>query len=75
MKKATYDKASRKHTIITALGITAMALLILVGIVGAAQSSNFWYHKGGELMSSEKYSEAINVYNKSIEINPHDSIT
>ena len=33
MKKVTYDKASRKHAIITALGITALALLILVGIV------------------------------------------
>ncbi len=74
MKKAKYDKASRKHTITTALGITAMARLILVGI-GAAQSSNVWFHKGGELMSSEKYSEAINAYNKAIEINPHDSIT
>jgi hypothetical protein len=59
MNETKHDKASRKHTIITILGITALALLILVGVAGAAQSSNVWFHKGSELMSSEKYNEAI----------------
>ena len=40
MNEAKCDKASRKHTIITVLGITALALLMLVSIAGAAQSSN-----------------------------------
>ena len=66
-------KARRKQIIIMALGITALALLIIVGIAGAAQSSNVWFHKGSELMSSEKYNGAIKTYDKAIEINPHDS--
>jgi tetratricopeptide (TPR) repeat protein len=73
MKKATSDKANRKHTIITALGTIALAFLMLVSIAGAAQSTNVWFHKGNELMSSEKYNEAIKAYNKAIEINPRDS--
>ena len=68
MNEAKCDKASRKHTIITVLGITALALLMLVSIAGAAQSSNVWFHKG-ELISSEKYNEAIKAYDKAIEIN------
>ena len=48
MNEAKCDKASRKHTIITVLGITALALLMLVSIAGAAQSSNVWFHKGSD---------------------------
>ena len=66
-------KASTNQIIIMALGITALALLMLVSITGAAQSTNIWFHKGSELMSSEKYNEAIIAFDKSIEINPHDS--
>ena len=73
MNEAKCDKASRKQTIITALGITALALLMLVSIADAAQSTNVWPHKGSELMSSEKYNEAIKAYDKAIEINPQDS--
>ena len=72
MNETKCYKASRKHTIITILGITALALLILVGIAGAAQSSNVWFHKGSELMSSEKYDEAIKAYDKAIGINPQN---
>ena len=67
-------KASTNQIIIMALGITALALLMLVSITGAAQSTNIWFHKGSELMSSEKYNEAIKEYDKAIEINPHDSL-
>ena len=35
MRKATYDKVNRKYTILTALGITALTLLMLVSITGA----------------------------------------
>jgi len=73
MNEAKCDKASRKRIIITVLGITTLALLILVGIAGAAQSKNVWLHKGSELMSSEKYNESIKAYDKAIENNPHDS--
>jgi hypothetical protein len=73
MNKDNCDKASRKKTIITALRITGPALLMLVSVAGAAQSTNVWFHKGSELMSSEKYNGAIKTYDKAIEINPHDS--
>jgi tetratricopeptide (TPR) repeat protein len=73
MNETKCYKTSRKHTIITVLGITALAFLMLVSIAGATQSTNFWFHKGRELMSSEKYNEAIKAYDKAIKINPHDS--
>ena len=44
----------------------------LVGFVGATQSTNIWVHKGSELMSSEKYNEAIKAYDKAIKIDPQD---
>ena len=67
-------KASTNQIITMALGITALVLLMLVSITGAAQSTNIWFHKGSELISSEKYNEAIKAYDKAIEINPHDSL-
>ena len=73
MKKATYDKVSTKHTLIMALVITALAFSILVSIAGAAQSTNFWFHHGSELMNSGKYNEAIKAYGKATEINPQNS--
>jgi len=41
--------------------------------IAVAQSTNVWFHKGSELMSSGKYNEAIKAYDKTIEINPQDS--
>ena len=73
MKILTYNKASRKHIITMVLGITTLVLLMLVSIASAVQSTNVWVHKGSELMSSEKYSDAIKAYDKAIEINPQDS--
>ena len=73
MKILTYKKASRKHTIIMVLGITTMVLLMLVSIASVVQSTNVLVHKGSELMSSEKYIDAIKAYDKAIEINPPDS--
>ncbi len=73
MKKATYDKANRKYTVLMVLGIIVLASLILVSIAGAIQSTNVWSHKGSELMNSEKYDEAIKAYDKAIEVNPLDS--
>ena len=46
MKKVTFDKASRRHTIITALGITVLAFLILVSIAGATQDPMVRNNKG-----------------------------
>jgi len=65
MKKATYDKASRRHTIITALGITVLAFLILMSIAGATQDPMVWNYKGNFLSDQN---------NKAIEINPQNSI-
>ena len=45
MNEDKCDKASRKHTIITVLGIASMILLMLVNIAGAAQSTNVWFHR------------------------------
>ena len=73
MKKATYDKANRKYTVFMVLGIIVLEFLVLVSIAGAVQSTNIWFHKGSELMNSEKYDEAIKAYDVAIEINPHDS--
>ena len=76
MKKAIYDKASRRHTIITAIKITVLEFLILVSIAGieqslnVLQSSNAWVHKGDDLLSSAKFNEALAAYDKAIEINP-----
>jgi len=76
MNEAKCDKASRRHNIITALGITVFEFLILVGIADAGtssnvlQSSNAWVHKGDELLSSAKFNEALAAYDKAIEINP-----
>ena len=55
MNEDKCDKASRKHTIITFLGIASMMLLMLMNIADAAQSTNVWFHKGSELMNSGKY--------------------
>ena len=65
MKKATYDKASRRRTIITALGITVLAFLILVSIAGATQDPMVWNYKGNVLSDQNS---------KAIEINPQNSI-
>ena len=70
MNEAKCDKASRKHTIITVLGIASMMLLMLVNIAGAVQSSNAWVQEGRMLTNSGKYNEAIMAYNKAIEIDP-----
>jgi len=76
MKKEIYNKSSRRHTNGKTVRITALEFLILVGIVGigqslnALQSSNAWVHKGDELLSSSKFNEALEAYEKAIEINP-----
>src|ERR1035437_5797924 len=74
MNEAKCDKASKKQTIITVLGIASMMLLILVNIAGAAQSSNAWVQEGRMLTDSGKYNEAIAAYDKAIGINPQDSL-
>ena len=73
MNETKCDKAGRKQTIITVLGITALALLMLVSIAGAAQSSDVWLKKGIALEILNKHEEAIKVCDKAIEINPNDS--
>ena len=73
MNETKCDKAGRKQTIITVLGITALALLMLVSIAGAAQSSDVWLKKGIALEILNKHEEAKKACDKAIEINPNDS--
>jgi Flp pilus assembly protein TadD len=70
MNETNCDKASREHTIIMVLGITALALLMLISIAGAAQSSDAWIKKGIALEILNKHEEAIKACDKAIEINP-----
>jgi len=74
MNEAKCDKASRKHTTMTVLGISSIMLLMLVNIAVAAQSSDSWVQEGRMLTNSGKYNEAITAYDKAIEINPHNSL-
>ena len=50
-----------------------MALLILVNIASAAQSSDAWLKKGIALEILKKNDEAIKACDKAIEVNPQDS--
>ena len=78
MKKVKYDQASQSHTILTFLGITALAVLMLVSIANAAQvadqinspnhSINLYY-KGVALKNLGKLDEAIKAYDEALEIN------
>ena len=73
-----YDQASQSHTILTFLGITALAVLMLVSIANAAQvadqinspnhSINLYY-KGVALKNLGKLDEAIKAYDEALEIN------
>jgi len=47
---------------------------MLVNIANAVQSSNAWIEDGFALISSGEYNEALNVFDKAIEINPQDSM-
>ena len=66
MKKVTYDKVSRRHTIITILGITVLVFLILVSIAGATQDSMIRNNKGNVQTDLNKIDEAINAYGKTM---------
>jgi len=57
------------YTIITILLITLLAFPIFERIAGVNPSSEELIHKGIELTTSEKYDEAINAYDKAIDIN------
>ena len=79
MNKATYEKASRRYTILKFLEITSLVVLILVSIASAGQfadqinspnSSINLYNKGVALVNLGKLDEAIKAYDKAIEINP-----
>ena len=73
MNETKFDKASKKHMIIAVLGITAVALLMLVNIASAAQSSDAWLKKGIALEILKKHDEAIKACDKAIEVNPQNS--
>ncbi len=57
------------YTITTISLITLLAFLIFEIIAGADPSSEELIHKGIELTTSEKYDEAINAYDRAIDIN------
>ena len=66
-------KASRKQIIIMALGITALALLMLVSIAGATRDSDAWINKGNALSNLNQSEESIVAYDKAIEIDTRSS--
>jgi tetratricopeptide (TPR) repeat protein len=70
MKKARYDLVSRKSAFLAVLGITALIFMSLVSIVGATQDSTAWIHKGTALGQLGKFGEAIQAYDKAIDLNP-----
>jgi tetratricopeptide (TPR) repeat protein len=70
MKKATYDKASLRHTIITALGITVLAFLILVSIASAAQASNV--PNSGGYFAKNFFEKKIKIQDEALLINPQN---
>ena len=62
MKKVTFDKANRRHTIITTLGITVLVFLILASIAGATQDPMVRNNKENAQTDLNKIDEAINAY-------------
>ena len=60
------------YTIITILLITLLAFPIFERITSADPSSEELIHKRIELTTSGKYDEAINAYDKAIDINQTD---
>jgi len=73
MTKAIYDKASRSHTLIKALGITLLAFFILVSIAGAIPLADILNSGSNNVSNLNKSNEAIKAYDKAIEITPQDS--
>ena len=68
------DKASRKYTIITVLGITALALLILVSIASAEKSADIPDSESNDHADLNKYVEKnMKTQDIAIEINTQDS--
>jgi tetratricopeptide (TPR) repeat protein len=73
MRKARYDKASRGHTLVKALGITLLELFILVSIAGSVPFADIQNPGSNNVSNLNKSDEAIKAYDKAIEINPNDS--
>jgi acetyltransferase-like isoleucine patch superfamily enzyme len=70
MNKATYDNASKMHTIIMTLGITMLMLLILVSLACAGSFASIPNSGSNNISNLNKSDEAITAYDKAIEINP-----
>jgi tetratricopeptide (TPR) repeat protein len=79
MKKVTYDKASRKHTIIPVLGITTLMLVMTASIAGCflgfgeKQDPNVLKDRGDNLFEKGQYDEALKAYDEATNIQPSDS--
>jgi tetratricopeptide (TPR) repeat protein len=72
MKRINMARTNLYYTITTILLITLLAFLIFEIIAGVDPSSEEIIHKGIELTTSGKYDEAINAYDKAIDINQTD---
>ena len=75
MKKLTSGNTSRKRTIITVLGITILALLILVSIANCLSFTDIPNLGSNNVSNLNKSNEAIKENDKAIEINPQYSKT
>jgi len=69
MKKVPCDNASRRDTIIEALGITMLNLLILMSIVWAVSFADIPHSGSNNVSNLNKSDEAKTAYDKVIEIN------
>ena len=72
MKKVTFDKACKRHTLIMALGITVLVFLMLVNIAGTLPSADI-PDCSNNVSNFNKCNETLKAYDKAIEINPQDS--
>lgn len=70
MNKATYDNASKMHTIIMTLGITMLTLLILVSLTVAVPFAYIPNSGSNNVSNLNKSDEAIKAFDKALEINP-----
>jgi len=55
------------------LGITALALLMLVSVIGTEPFAGVPNSSSNNVSVLNKYDESITAYDKAIEINPRDS--
>ncbi len=75
MKNVSFDEASRKHIHIMGLGVSLLVFLMMVSIAGEAPFADIQNSGSNNVSNFNKFDKAINSYEKTIELNPQDSLT